>query len=98
MGNMDEYAIYYENIYPTTITKIGERNVKVRTFGKDKLRISDILTVLADGSKLQPLLIFKGKTNGPKENSFQNNINIKKGIIFVKCQENAWTDHSLFMF
>lgn len=98
IGNIDECANYYENIYPTTIAKIGERNVKVRSFGKDKLRITAILTVLADGSKLQPLLIFRGKTNGPKEKSLQNNINVKKGIIYAKCQENEWTDHSLFMF
>jgi len=65
---------------------------------ENKLRITAVLTVFADGSKLQPLLIFKGKTNGPKEKSLQNNINVKKGIIYVKCQENAWTDHSLFMF
>ena len=95
---MDECAIYYENIYPTTITKIGERNVKVRTFGKDKLRISAVLTVFADGSKLHVLLIFKGKTNRLKEKSLQNNINVKKGISYVKCQENSCTDYSLFMF
>jgi len=34
IGNMDECAIYYENIYPTIIAKIGERSVKVRSFGK----------------------------------------------------------------
>lgn len=48
-----------------------------------------MLTVLADGSKLRPLLIFKGKTNGPKEKTLQNNINVKKGIILVKCQDNV---------
>lgn len=52
IGNMDECSIYYDNIYPTTIAKIGERNVKVRSFGKDKLRIAVVLTVLADGQKL----------------------------------------------
>ncbi len=46
---MEEWAINYENFYPTTIAKIRERNVKVRTFGKDKLRISVVLTVLAGG-------------------------------------------------
>ena len=68
---MDESAIYYENIYPTTIAKIGEKNVNIRTFGKDKMRISVVLTILADGSKLPPLLIFKGKSNGPKEKNYK---------------------------
>ena len=51
---MDESAIYYENIYPTTIANIGEKNVNVRTFGKDKMRISIVLTILVYGSKLPP--------------------------------------------
>ena len=54
IGNMDESAIYYENIYPTTIANIGEKNVNVRTFGKDKMRISIVLTILVYGSKLPP--------------------------------------------
>ena len=46
IGNVDETAIYYENIYNTTINKIGEKSVKVRTFGKDKLRITAVLCIL----------------------------------------------------
>ena len=30
---MDESAIYYENIYPTTIAKIGE-NIVIRRFAR----------------------------------------------------------------
>ena len=93
---MDESAIYYENIYPTTIAKIGEKNVNVRTFGKDKMRISVVLTILADGSKLPPLLIFKGKSHGSKEKKLQKNSNLLNGLILVKCQENA--DNSIFQY
>lgn len=64
---MDEYAIYYQNIYPTTIAHIGEKSVDIRSFGKDKMRITVVLTILADGTKLPPLLIFRGKNNGLKE-------------------------------
>ena len=45
IGNVDETAIYYENIYNTTINKIGEKSVIVRTFGKDKLRITAVLCI-----------------------------------------------------
>ena len=55
IGNKDESAIYYENIYPTTIDKIGEKSVNVRYFGKDKMRIKADSTIFADGTKL-PLL------------------------------------------
>lgn len=68
IGNVDETAIYYENIYNTAIEKIGGKNVSVRTFGKDNLRISAVLSILANGLKIPPLLIFCGKTGGPKEN------------------------------
>ena len=83
---MDESAIYYENIYPTTISKIGEKNANVITFGKDKMRISVVLTILADGWKSPPFLIFKGKRNGPKEKKLQKNSNVLKGLILPgKC-------------
>ena len=98
IGNVDETAIYYENIYNTTINKIGEKSVIVRTFGKDKLRITAVLCILANGIKLPPLLIFRGKTGGPKEKSLQSNIHCINKKIFIKCQPNAWTDHFLFSY
>ena len=42
---MDEKGIYFENIYKRTIEKIGERKVNVRSFWKDKLRISAVLCI-----------------------------------------------------
>ena len=35
------------------------------------MRISVVLNILADGSKLTQLLIFKGKKNGPKEKNYK---------------------------
>ena len=98
IGNMDETTIYYENLYDTTISKIGEKRVTVSNFVKEKLRISGVLSVLANGSKLPPLLIFLGKNNGPKEEELKKNKYVLKGEIFVKCQPNAWTDHDIFMY
>ena len=95
IGNVDETAIYF---YNTTVQKIGEKSVKVRTFGKDKVRISAVLAILANGFKLPPLLIFRGKTGGPKEKKLQNNIYCINGEVYIKCQDNAWTDNNLFMF
>ena len=98
IGNVDETAIYYENIYNTAIERIGGKNVSVRTFGKDKLRISAVLSILANGLKLPPLLIFRGKTGGPKEKKLQKNIHCIKGEIYIKCQDNAWTDTNIFSY
>ena len=95
---MDETGIKFENIYKTSIEKIGEKSVNVRTFGKDKLKISAVLCILGNGCKLPPLLIFRGKKNGPIENDLKNNKHVKKGEIFAKCQENAWSDHEIFLY
>lgn len=53
IGNVDETAIFYENIN-TAIERIGEKNVSVRTLGKDKLRISTVLSILANGQNYHP--------------------------------------------
>ena len=96
---MDETAIYYENIYDTTISKIGEKSLIIHDIGKEKLRISAVPCILADGTKLSPLFIFRGKTNGPKEQDLKKiNMWLVEGDIFAKCQPNAWTDHDIFMY
>lgn len=68
---MDESVIYYENIYPTTIAHIDEKSIDIRSLGKDKMRITAVLTILRDGTKLPPLLIFRGKNNGLKEKLYK---------------------------
>ena len=52
IGNVDETLIWFDMTYNTTISKIGEKSVKVHTFGRERLRVSLILCILADGEKL----------------------------------------------
>ena len=52
IGNVDETPIWFYMTYNITISKIGEKSVKVRTFGGERLRVSLILCILADGEKL----------------------------------------------
>ena len=61
LANMDETPIWYEMNYKKTIESIGNKNVNVKTFNCDKLRISLILTILLNGTKLAPLVVIKGK-------------------------------------
>lgn len=98
IGNMDETPICYENIYTTTITKIGSQNVTVKNFNKDKLRITVILCILSDGTKIPPLIIFRGETNKIKEKKLQNNEYVKKGLCYIKCQPNSWADNNIFIY
>lgn len=62
--NMDETPIMFEMVGKTTIAKIGERNINIRTFGSERSCISVIVGISAAGFKLPPLLIFKGKKGG----------------------------------
>ena len=55
--NVDETPIWFDMTYNTTISKIGEKSVKVRTFGGERLRVSLILSILSDSEKLPPLII-----------------------------------------
>jgi hypothetical protein len=58
---VDETPVYMEMIGPTTITKKGLKSITINTNGSEKQRISAVLSIIGDGNKLPPLLIFKGK-------------------------------------
>ena len=45
IGNVDETQIWFDMTYNTTVSKIGENSVKVRTFGGERLRVSLILCI-----------------------------------------------------
>ena len=66
---MDETPICFEMISNTTVSKIGSRNVMIRTFGSDRSRITIILCRGSNGEKISPLVVFKGKKNAIKENT-----------------------------
>ncbi|CAJ0868728.1 11424_t:CDS:2 [Entrophospora sp. SA101] len=61
IGNMDETPVYFDMVGNLTIDKHGAKTVQVQTTGNDKNRFTCVLTILADGTKLPPIVIFKGK-------------------------------------
>jgi len=50
--NMDETPIWLEMTGKTTVEKIGTKNVEVKTFGTERIRISLLLAITANGNKL----------------------------------------------
>ena len=96
---MDETPIYFEMVTDTTVERIGRKKVNIKTFGGEKMRISIILTILANGEKLPPFIVFKGKTGKTLENNLNsNNQHCISKQIFVKCQENVWVTKAIFKF
>jgi hypothetical protein len=80
MGNADETPMFFDMPANTTVDTKGSKSVLVKTTGHEKLRITVMLSVLADGRKLTPFVILRRK-NLPKEK-------LPTRIIF-KCYEKG---------
>jgi hypothetical protein len=80
MNNTTQTCNYYKPS-TTTVDIIGSKSVLVKTTGHEKIIITVMLLVLADGRKLTPLVILKGM-NLPKDK-------LPFGIIF-NCNDKGW--------
>ena len=96
--NVDETPCYLENPSKDTVDIKGKKQIDIITYGKDKCRITAVLSITASGEKLPPLLILKGKVGKRKEEELNKLEIVKKKKIFVKCQEKAWCNTELFKF
>ena len=57
----DETAVWYDSVGNTTIEKIGKEDVALASTGHDKQNITVGLAYCSDGTKLKPMVVFKGK-------------------------------------
>lgn len=76
---MDQTPLVFNMIPNKTMAKKGTKSIVIKSFDKEKCRISVLLTITADGGKSPPYIIFKAKNNGKIENDLKKNTNaIKK--------------------
>ena len=61
IGNMDETAIWADMPGNSTIAVRGSKSVPILTTGHEKQRITVCLAAMADGTKLPPFVVLKGK-------------------------------------
>ena len=94
--NCDETPIYFEMPDTTTIDIMGNKEVIIDTKGNEKKRISVLLTIVDDGSKLPAVLIFKGKNGKFIEKEINGNIHVLRKEIFALVQENSRCDSQIF--
>ena len=87
--NMDETPIFFDMPETITIEVKGTKNVKIATFGNDKNRVSVILSIAGDGTKLPPLMIFKGEPGKITEKKLKENPEVKNKKIYICCQQNS---------
>ena len=79
---MDETPLYLNMVPNKIIAKKGEKNVVVRTQNQEKIRITCLLSICADGDKLPPSIIFKAKYNYAYT-KLRNNQFVKNKKIFI---------------
>lgn len=82
IGNMDETAIWADMPGESTVDTRGVKHVPILTTGHEKSRITVCLAAMADGRKLPPLVVFKGKRM-PQE------LKCVQGVI-VELSNNGW--------
>ena len=57
---MDETPVWNNMVSNITTEKTSSKNVSMKSTGHDKVRVSFCLTGKADGTRLKPLVVFKG--------------------------------------
>ena len=85
-----------DNPYIYTLAKKGAKIINIHTNGKEKNRISCILTIAANGNKLSPFIVFKGEKNKKLKSELMNLPDIKNKKIYATTQINAWVDEDIF--
>jgi len=86
IGNMDETPMTFDLPGNRTVNPIGEKTVMVKTTGHEKTHFTVVLSCMADGTRLKPLVIFKRKTL-PKAAKFP------RGVV-VKAHPKGWMDEA----
>jgi len=78
--------IFFDMVGAMTVDYRGAKTVHIRTTGNDKNRFTCVLAVLGDGTKLPPMVIFKGKR-------------LQKGDypqdVIVRMNEDGWMTENL---
>uniref|UniRef100_A0A8C5MVE4 HTH CENPB-type domain-containing protein n=1 Tax=Leptobrachium leishanense TaxID=445787 RepID=A0A8C5MVE4_9ANUR len=76
IGNMDETPMTFDLPSNKTVASLGEKTIFLRTTGNEKNHFTVVLSCLANGTKLRPVIIFKRKTL-PKKVKFPPRITVR---------------------
>ena len=86
---MDETPCWMDMPSDTTIHFSGARSVSVKTTGHEKSHFTVVLTAKADGTKLKPFVVFKGKGT-----RLLKGLSTIPGLV-VRFSDNGWMNDSL---
>ena len=87
IGNMDKTAVYFGMPGNSTLHHNGEKTVIIRTTGHEKDKVTIVLAAMANGRKLPPVVILKGKREPPA-------CDIPRGVL-VRMSPNGWVNEEI---
>jgi transposase-like protein len=87
LAAMDETGLQLDMPASTTLEEQGARSVGITTTGHEKNRFTVVLGARADGSKVHPMTIFKGKR--------KDKVLEKCTGVVIEMQDNAWMTEEL---
>ena len=94
--NADETPVYLDSPYNYCIAKKGTHIITIRTLGIETARLTVLLSITANGNKLKPFIIFKGKGEIRLYQNLQKFKQVRDGSIVIYSQDNAWMNSNLF--
>ena len=89
IANMDETPIFLNMIRTRTITKIGSKTINIKSHGQDSVRVTAILWIVVDKTKLPPILIFKGELNGGIAKELEKHPLVENKQVFAYWHKKA---------
>ena len=88
--SMDETSVWADMMSGTTVDRLGSKTVSLKTTGHEKVRVSVCLSARADGSKLKPMIVFKGAVRETKKLNDEF-----KGKCLIFSSVNSWVNEPL---
>ncbi|KAG7269084.1 hypothetical protein CRUP_002942 [Coryphaenoides rupestris] len=86
---MDETAVWFDMVSPSTVDKRGAKSVALKTTGREKSHLTVVLAAKADGTKLKPYIVFKGAKRDVKAMQQQ----VPRAVIATSV--NGWMNDTL---
>ena len=85
---MDETPLLMNIKSTKTIARIRSKEVVIKTHGQEKVHVTAILCIIADGTKLPPMLVFKGQPEGRVEKKIKTSSNTKSENICLLSKKS----------
>ena len=78
IDNIDEISFQFNMAPSNIIDQKGKKSIIIKTQHQEKLRVSALLCILTDGTKIAPYLVFKGKNDFTKISKISEYMKNKK--------------------